>query len=219
MVRLSDVEKQLKRIGANFQYWGRAEKRELCHILTDHEQIVAAVNGRYEGGFAMLVATNQRLLLIDKKIWFLTVEDIRYDMIAEVDYSARVMEASVNIMTFNKTLSFFTFNKRHLRPLTRYVQQQVMDLRQHSYSQQQTAPVVVVQKTTETTRIEPSSEAVASPQESPALVAHDVPTARSDDEPGIIESIEFDRPFLPRIRPANPYTKSALMMRRRFSRF
>lgn len=224
MVRLGDVEKQLKRIGVNFQYWGRAEKRELCNILTDNEQIVAAVNGRYEGGFAMLVATNQRLLLVDKKIWFLTVEDVRYDMIAEVDYSARLIEAILHVMTFNKTLIFRTTNKRHLRPLTNYVQQRVMELRQHGYSEQMQLSRAAIPAAVQPHEAYGMSPAVTAEATQPHTMHVDEtfgaqPAQADDVQQGVVDGSEFDRPFLPRIRSSNPYTKSAFMMRKRFSRF
>lgn len=131
MVSLSHVEDQLKRIGCNFRFWGRPEIRELANILVPGEEIAQIVNGQYEGGFAMLAVTNHRLLLIDKKPLFLTVEDIRFDMIAEIDYSARLLNSTVRIITANRTMVFTSWSTARLRTLLNYTQQRVMDLRQH----------------------------------------------------------------------------------------
>jgi len=79
----------------------------------------------------MLVATNQRVLLIDKKPLYLTLEDIRYDMMAEVDYNHRLMNASILIVTPSKTLRFVAYNNDRLRKLFHFVQQRVMEIRQH----------------------------------------------------------------------------------------
>jgi len=230
MVGLADIEAQMKLIGVNFRHWGRAEKKELCHILTENEKIVGAVNGRYEGGFASLVATDQRLLLIDKKPWFLTVEDIRYDMIAEIDYSSRVFEGSVTVMTFNKTLHFRTMNKGHLRPLTNYVQKRVMDLRQHGYSYNPEQPAIPNPAfTTAASGIEMPTNQPDYIQPAPqAFEAHGAVPQQPDDAPTsvvqaspVLPEVQFDtdRTFLPRLRPMNPYTRSSLMMRHRVSRF
>src|SRR5690349_14341378 len=97
MVTLKEVEKQLTAIGANNRYWGRAEIIELQHILVPGEQIKAHLTGRYQGGFANFVATDQRLLLVDKKLFYLTVEDMRYDMIAEVDFSGQLLSATIRV--------------------------------------------------------------------------------------------------------------------------
>lgn len=131
MVSLGHVEDQLKAIGCNFRFWGRPEIRELANILVPGEELAQVVNGQYEGGFAMLAVTNHRLLLIDKKPLFLTVEDIRFDMIAEIDYSARLLNGTVRIITANRTLTFTSWGLTRLRVLLNYTQQRVMDLRQH----------------------------------------------------------------------------------------
>lgn len=136
MVSLNQVEDQLKRVGCNYRFWGRPEIRELCNILVPGETIAQAVNGRYENGFAMLVVTDQRLLLIDKKPMFLTLEDVRFDMIAEMDYGAQMFEGTIKIMTPNRQLTFTSWNHARLRTVLNYTQQRVTELRQH-YIQQQ----------------------------------------------------------------------------------
>lgn len=129
---------QLKRIGYSSHFWGHFEIRELRYILMDNETVVQIVNGYYEGGLAMLCATDRRLLLIDKKpMNFLAVEDIRFDMISELDYSYKLTRATVGILTPTKKLYFSSFNMRHLRILLQYVQQCVVSLRQYYYAVKQ----------------------------------------------------------------------------------
>lgn len=136
MVSLSQIEDQLKQVGCNFHFWGRPEIRELANILIPGEVIAQAVNGQYEGGFAMLVVTDHRLLLVDKKLLFLTVEDIRFDMIAQIDYSARLLNSTVRINTANRTLSFTAWNAARLRTLLNITQQRILDMRHHYLTQQ-----------------------------------------------------------------------------------
>lgn len=130
MVSMSVVEEQLKAIGADFHFWGRAEIRELRHVLVEGEQIRHCLNGRYEGGFAVLCATDRRLLLVDKKIMFLSLEDVRYDMISEVDFDHRLIDATVHICTVNKKVNFTSWKATNLRQLTAFVQDKVMEIRQ-----------------------------------------------------------------------------------------
>src|ERR1700760_2018239 len=110
MADLKHLEEQLKRIGCNYRFWGRAELKELANVLLPGEVIEHCVNGQYEGGFALLAATDQRVLLIDKKPMYLTLEDVRFDMIAEVDYNHRLMNATIFVCTPNKNLRFTAFN-------------------------------------------------------------------------------------------------------------
>lgn len=134
MVHISIIEARLVKLGFHATRWFRPEIRELQHILLDSEEIVGCVQGRYFGGFALLVATDHRLLLIDKKIPYLSVEDIRYDMISEIDYSAQLFDATVTIFTVNKQHRFSSWkHKHHLRKVTSYAQQRVMELRQYQH--------------------------------------------------------------------------------------
>ncbi len=130
MVTQHEVQRQLSAIGAEFKWWGRAEAKELEHILVPSENIIYCLNGRYEAGFAMLCITDQRLIIIDKKPLYLTIEDIRYDMVSEVDFSQRLLDATLTVCTFNKKLIFTAMKVQLLRKATMYLQNRVMEFRQ-----------------------------------------------------------------------------------------
>ncbi|HET8991575.1 MAG TPA: PH domain-containing protein [Candidatus Saccharimonadales bacterium] len=128
MVSKKEVTRQLKALGFNYMGWGRSEISELPHIILPDEEIYECVNGIYIGGFALLVATNIRVLLVDKKpLSFLTVEDMRYDMISEMDYSHRLFGADISISSGDKTLHFKSYNKPRLRKLIGHVQHCIAD--------------------------------------------------------------------------------------------
>lgn len=197
MVSQADVQAQLTRLGITIKFWGRAEIKELPHILVPGEHIHHLLNGRYEGGFAMLVATDLRLLLIDKKPFYLTLEDIRYDMVAEVDYNHRILDSTIIIRTFNKTLSFTSIRTARLRSLTSFTQLRVMEVRQYQHYQSQPnhgqpaqgwQPQQMIAQQTNAGALPPGT----SGGEQVASFRHNV---------------------------INPYTKMPLMMRRRISRF
>lgn len=137
MVHLQEVERQLKQIGYNFHFWYRAERRELANILLPDEKIKHCANGQYEGGFAILCVTDQRILLIDRKPMYLTLEDIRFDMVTEIDYRHRLINASIHVTTPNRTLVFVGYNHALLRKLLNYTQQRLMEMRQQQYMYQQ----------------------------------------------------------------------------------
>lgn len=136
MVTLAIVEEQLKRIGCNFRFWGRAEVRELANILLPEEIIAGCTNGRYEGGAALLAVTDLRLLLVDRKPMFLAIEDIRFDMIAEMDFSARLLNSTIRVITPTRTLVFTGWSSQRLRTILNYAQQRVMETRQPHMARQ-----------------------------------------------------------------------------------
>lgn len=139
MVSFKSVEEQLKSIKFSTKSWGRGEIGELPDILLDDEKIFECVNGTYEGGFALLVATNIRLLLIDKKpLKFLTVEDLRFDMINQIDYSHRLMGAKINVSAGNKNLKFTSMNQQRLRKLINHIQHRMAEVKKELTSSSET---------------------------------------------------------------------------------
>ena len=137
MVHVSEVNQQLLRLGVNFNFWCRPEIRELPKILFEGEQLEHVLRGHYEGGFALFCATDRRVLLIDKKPFYLTLEDIRYDMISDVQFNQRLVDSTIRLGTVHKTVSFTGYSKNKLRDFTNYVQQQVMFYRQQQGGLQQ----------------------------------------------------------------------------------
>ncbi len=138
MISKNNLDQQLKRIRFNGRSWGRTEIGELCSILMPGEEIDECVNGFYEAGFALLVATKDRLVLVDKKpLSYLTVEDVRFDMINEFDYSHRFIGAEVKISSGMKTLTFTSWNKARLRRLLSFAQYRMSELKKMQQSHQE----------------------------------------------------------------------------------
>lgn len=127
MVTQQNVQAQLKKTGSEFRFWGRSEVGELSQVLADDEILHKCVNGHYLGGFAMLVATDRRLILIDRKPMYLTIEAIWYDKIGQVDYNHRLLNATICISTPNKDLRFTTWNHAHLRDILLYSQEKMIE--------------------------------------------------------------------------------------------
>ena len=130
VVDVRTIKMQLAAIDADLPFWVSAERKQLSNILVTNEVINHVVAGRYEGGFALLCATNLRMLIIDKKPMFLTVEDVRYDMIAEVNFSHQLLDSSIHLSTVSKELWFSSFRKQQLKDVTDYIQHKLTEARQ-----------------------------------------------------------------------------------------
>lgn len=194
MVHVNEVAEQLKRLHVNFQFWCRGEIRELPKILFEGEQLHHVLVGRYEGGFALFCATDRRVLLIDKKPFYLTIEDIRYDMISDVQYNYRMIDATVRLGTIHKTIAFTAYNHNKLRDFTNYIQQQVMFYRENQNNRPE--------------QLRPEATF------SPALALPNPPTLAT---PSVIAQLTAQpQPSRPAI---NPYNKMPIIIRRRVSRF
>ncbi len=131
MVDPKIIKVQLAAINADLPFWVNAEVRELSRLIVPGEIIRHVLNGRYQGGSAILCATDLRLLIVDKKPMFLAVEDVRYDMIAEVNFTHQLLEASIHLAAFNKDFSFTSYRKRQLHDVTEFIQHKLSDVRRN----------------------------------------------------------------------------------------
>ncbi|HUA13206.1 MAG TPA: PH domain-containing protein [Candidatus Sulfotelmatobacter sp.] len=138
MVTRRAIIDQLKKISFRHDGWGRTEVSELHKIILPDEEIYECVNGFYDGGFALLVATNVRVLLIDKKpLNYLSVEDMRFDMISEIDYNNRIFGAGIVISSGGKNLHFSSFNQARLRKLIGHVQDCMAEVKKRQDNHQE----------------------------------------------------------------------------------
>lgn len=123
------ITKQLHAIGADKLFWGKTEMAELPKIMIPGEIIEHVQHGRYEGGFATLVATNHRLLLVDKKLFFLNVVDLSYDKIVEVDFGKNAIAGTIHVYSAGKTFRFQSFSQNKLQQITSYIQYKIVQMR------------------------------------------------------------------------------------------
>jgi hypothetical protein len=88
---LSDAQKKQKHIDdqlrqAGLKWWGFliSETKALPALLFDDEIIYGVLCGQSSKGYVALVATDRRILYIDKKPLYLKTEDISYSVINSV---------------------------------------------------------------------------------------------------------------------------------------
>lgn len=216
MVHPRILEDQLRAIGARFKFFGRPEVNELCNLLNPDEVVSQAMNGYYEGGFALLCVTNHRLLLIDRKPLFLTLEDIRFDMISEVDYNHQMFTATARIFTPNKKLVFTTFSHGRLKQLVHIVQEQVLKSRQLAQMtpEQQFANYAQAQiAQNQPAKVQHTSYVSLTP----ALAQTAINGASVDEKPE--SSFAFSTSSFSAPLSRNPYIKSPLKTFRKFRNY
>ncbi|MBX4190698.1 PH domain-containing protein [Candidatus Saccharibacteria bacterium] len=233
MVHPSIIEARLGELRFRSSRWFRAEIHELQHILMDHEKIVALACGRYFGSFALLVATDQRLLLVDKRVFFMNIEDTRYDMISDIEFNSQVYSATVTIHTINKVHKFTSVKyKRQLRELTLYVQRRVMEFRNQQSVSMSNSVVSQLQPQMQhqnhmPSRPEAQSHSMPQPNPIPATpppisTSYNYSPATSDDtiaaltehSPEVAQMVGSAAMQATHRRPFHPYIQGSLMTRR-----
>lgn len=100
MPTLIEIQGQIKNIDGFESFLGRKEIKELPNILWHDETIENMIMGTYNNGNGILVATNRRLVFVDKGFLFgLTVEDFSYDKISSIQYETGILLGKLTIFT------------------------------------------------------------------------------------------------------------------------
>ena len=106
------VRTQLEDIGVG--YWGLTspEAHYLPHVIHRDEQVEAAVYGKSRIGSVLLVATDRRIVYLDRKPLFTNEEEIAYDMVGGVSHSQSGIGSSITLSTRVKNYHIKTYNSR-----------------------------------------------------------------------------------------------------------
>lgn len=139
------IQTQLTKIGitqsSSPAIWGRREIAELPAIIQEDEEIFGLVQGVYNGGQGILVATNKRLLFIDKGIVYgLKVEDFGLDKITSIQYESGLIFADIKIMASGNVAKIQNVEKSSGRIFSEKVRAKLNE------PKASTAPVTVVQQ-------------------------------------------------------------------------
>ena len=98
MPTLDEVKYQIKSLNFIDSFINRSEIKELPKILWEDEVIVDIVSGTYNQKNGILVATNKRLIFLEKGIfWGSTVEDFGYNKITSFVYHTGIFLAELEI--------------------------------------------------------------------------------------------------------------------------
>lgn len=112
------IDEDIRRLGAAVYDLWLPETQIMPYIVHPNEEILGLVYGRYqqvEGdviGRGVLIATPDRVLLIDKKPLFTKVAEIAYRVISAVTYSKVLFIGNVTIHTRMGKINVRTLNQK-----------------------------------------------------------------------------------------------------------
>lgn len=93
------IHDQLRKAGVSKYSIRKNEVRYLVTIIHEDETIGAAINGRSEVGSVMLVATDRRVIYLDCKSFYTTVDELTYDVVSGVNFHIQGTFANVTLHT------------------------------------------------------------------------------------------------------------------------
>ena len=114
----NQVTQVLRSLGAVTYDLRLPETKLLSQILYDDERVVGIVWGQYHelaqnlSGRGALVATNKRVLLVDKKPFFVRSDQLMYAVVSGVTYSKVGVAGTVTLHTRMGDISRRTYNQQ-----------------------------------------------------------------------------------------------------------
>jgi general stress protein 26 len=93
------IKEELIKAGATKYTLLRAELRKLPSLIHKDEIIGGIVYGRTEGGTALLVATDKRVVYVDEKVFYDRADEINYDVVSGVSLNKQGRYSGVVLHT------------------------------------------------------------------------------------------------------------------------
>lgn len=100
----------------------RMESRYLHHVIHNGEHIMGVVYGQNDEGFVMLIATDMRVIYLDKKPLFLKQDELTYDVVSGVKLSTLGMANKLTLHTRIKDYVLRTYNNRCAQGFVTYIE-------------------------------------------------------------------------------------------------
>ncbi len=133
MPTLEEIKAQIGRIDAPSRILGRREINELPNILWEDEVVEKIVQGSYAKGIGVLVATNKRLIFVDKGLMGkIRVEDFAYDKISSIQYSTGIVFGKITIFTSGNKADIENVEKQQARGFSEYVRARISGVARHA---------------------------------------------------------------------------------------
>jgi Bacterial PH domain len=121
----SRVLEELRNLGVSKGSLSTMESRYLPTIIHPDEHIGGVVYGDGEEGFVMLVATDRRIIFLDKKPFFINEDEINYGVVSGVKYSHAGFGTTITLHTRIKDYKIMTFNKKCAEGFVKYIEHHI----------------------------------------------------------------------------------------------
>ncbi len=142
MPTLIEIQTQISSLDGLQSFLGRKEIKELPNILWDDEKVENLIQGTYNNGNGILVATNKRLVFIDKGLIFgLKVEDFPYDKISSIQYETGLIFGKLTIFTTGNKAIIDNVIKSNVRTFGDWVRARISKSVENAIKSNQTISV------------------------------------------------------------------------------
>jgi hypothetical protein len=119
---------ELKKVGVTRYGLIKAEVSELPNVIADDEAINACIYGQYGGGSAMMVATDRRVIFLDKKPLHLLLEEMTFDKVLDIGADWQPLFSKVTVNARSGKYVFKYVNSKCAHIFVHYLEAAVLGL-------------------------------------------------------------------------------------------
>lgn len=116
------IYKELRDAGISKWATRTLEGRSIPAIIHDDEHIGAAVSGFSETSYVMLIATDRRIIYLDRKPIFTNMDEITYDIVTGVKCNDLGLYSGVNLHTRLKEFEVRWVNENAARNFVHFIE-------------------------------------------------------------------------------------------------
>jgi Bacterial PH domain len=100
----------------------KAESRYLPKIMHDNEHIEAVIYGQHHSSSAMMIATDERIVYLDKKPMVEMFDEVSYEVISGIEFDIHTFFATVVLHTPVRNYDFKFVNLRCAEKFARHIE-------------------------------------------------------------------------------------------------
>lgn len=126
-VHRARIERELKAAGVSYFALSSAEAKYLPSIIHHNEHVSAAVFGRCKTGLVMLVATDKRIIFLDKKPLFANEDEINFQAVNGISWGAVGFGATVNLHTRVVDYHIRTLSRKSAEIFAHYIENRCLE--------------------------------------------------------------------------------------------
>jgi general stress protein 26 len=116
------IRDELKAVGVGSIGLLTPESKGLARILHPDEHIGGVVYGLYSGGLAWLIATDQRVIFLDRKPFYTSTDELTYDVVSGVVSTRAGLFVAIVLRTRINTYSIRFVNPKSARIFVDYIE-------------------------------------------------------------------------------------------------
>lgn len=129
----SSVEHLFKKLDTSTQWLRKKEFEELPNVLWEDELAEQLIPGTYAGHAGLLVASNKRVIFIDKGFVRLRVEDFPYDKITSLQYKTGLLFGEISVYASGNKAEITNIAPKELvRPFAEFIRARLTSISQHA---------------------------------------------------------------------------------------